>query len=108
MPLEMRDQALLLDIRQSALDIRSFMAGIDEATFLKDLKTQRAVERALEIVGEAAKKLSPAALQTLPKVPFRQMIGMRNILAHEYGKVDPQLVWQTASVDIPALLKEIR
>lgn len=108
MPLSARDQALLLDIRQAALNIRSFMADMDATTFMKDPKTLFAVERALEIMGEASKKLSPTAAQTLPKVPFRQMIGMRNILAHEYGKVDPQLVWQTAAVDIPALLKALR
>jgi uncharacterized protein with HEPN domain len=107
MPLETRDRALLLDMRKAALEARSFVAKLSEAAFLKDLRTQRAVERALEIIGEAARGLSQEARETYPELPFRSIIGMRNLLAHEYGTVNPGQVWKTVKKSVPALLQAL-
>ena len=107
MPLEARDQALLADLRAAAAEALGFVKGMSEAQFLKDRKTQKAVERELEILGEAAKGLSEAARSRYPKVPFRAIIGMRNILAHDYGRVDPKELWATVSVALPSLMKEL-
>jgi len=108
MPLERRDQALLLDMRRAAAEAVSFAGKLSEAEFLGDLRTQKAVERELEIMGEAARGLSEQARQQYPRIPFRAIIGMRNILAHDYGRVDPQELWATVHASLPALLAELK
>jgi uncharacterized protein with HEPN domain len=107
MPLETRDQALLEDIRKGAAEAVTFVSKMSEAEFYKDVKTQKAVEREFEIMGEAARGLSVQARDLFPHVPFRSMIGMRNILAHDYGRVDPKELWKTVHVSVPLLLAEL-
>ena len=108
MRLEARDLALLQDMLAAAKEAGAFISGMTEAAFLKDKKTQKAVERELEIIGEAAKGLSQAARDQFPHVPFRSMIGMRNILAQDYGHVDPKELWKTVQEALPALVKDLR
>jgi uncharacterized protein with HEPN domain len=108
MPLDVRDRALLEDILKAAREAGSFVAKMSEAKFIKDPKTQKAAEREIEIIGEAARGLSADAAAQFPHVPFRKMIGMRNILAHDYGRVDPKELWQTVTVSLPLLLKELK
>jgi uncharacterized protein with HEPN domain len=107
MPLERGDQTLLDDIRKAAAEATSFVSKMSEAEFYKDSKTQKAVEREFEIMGEAARGLSTQARSLFPHVPFRSMIGMRNILAHDYGRVDPKELWKTVHVALPLLLTEL-
>lgn len=108
MPLEIRDQALLQDLVKAAIEALGFILDMKETAFLKDKKTQKAVERELEIMGEAARGLSLSAREKYPHVPFRSMIGMRNILAHDYGRVDPKELWKTVHDAVPVLLKELK
>lgn len=75
--------------------------------FLDDRVTQLAVERAIEIIGEAARRVSEPFQSTHPEIPWRLIIGQRNILAHEYGHIDHALLFETATRDIPALLREL-
>lgn len=77
------------------------------AEFKKDIKTQLAVARELEIIGEAAKRLSSAFTQTHKKIPWRKIAGMRDFLIHEYMDVDVEEVWKTANEDIPQLKKTL-
>ena len=60
--------------------------------------------RRLEIIGEAASRLTPETQARFPQIPFRAMRGMRNIIAHDYGEVDMDLVWTTVSGDLAALI----
>jgi uncharacterized protein with HEPN domain len=60
------------------------------------------------IIGEAAGRISPEVQKEFPSIPFREIRGMRNIIAHDYGEVDLERVWETAQEDIPALLKTLR
>ncbi len=108
MPLEVKDRALLMDMKKAAREAQSFVRRCSEAAFLADLKTQKAVERELEIIGEAARKLSGKAQAAYPRVPFRSIIGMRNLLAHDYGRVDPRELYRTVTESLPWLLKELR
>jgi uncharacterized protein with HEPN domain len=107
MRLEERDKVYLRDLRRSALEVKSFVASMSLASYLKDIRTQRAVERDLEILGEASRGLSDKAREAFPSVPFRSMIGLRTLLAHAYGKVLQERVWETAKKDIPALLQAL-
>ena len=56
-----------------------------------------------QIIGEAANSLSPARLSRYPHVPWRQMIGLRNMLVHEYFRIDRQAIWDIIELDLPPL-----
>jgi len=96
----------ILDILESINKIEQFLTDIDYVTFQNDDKTQYAVIRALEIIGEAGKKIPLAVRDLYPDVPWREMTGMRDILIHDYFGVDTEVVWKTVSTDLPPL-KEI-
>jgi uncharacterized protein with HEPN domain len=75
--------------------------------FEDDLVLRLAVERALEIIGEAARKVSNEFQQSHLEIPWRDITGQRNILAHEYGDVDPGRLWQTVETDNLALVSAV-
>lgn len=74
----------------------------------RDEKTLHAVARMLEIIGEAANRLSPAFRDQHPSICWRDMIDMRNFIMHGYDKVSPTVVWQTVEEDLPALKRDIQ
>jgi uncharacterized protein with HEPN domain len=102
-----RDLAHLLDILQQARLIQDFAQGMDKLTLERDVKTQYAVIRAIEIIGEATRRLSPAFKADHPEIPWKQMAGMRSILIHNYDEIDLGEVWRVVERDIPALIVHI-
>ena len=75
--------------------------------FFEDKKTQDAVLRNIEIVGEAAKKLSDEFKAANPEYPWKQMAGMRDKVIHNYFGVNLDIVWQTVGNRVPDLLAKI-
>jgi uncharacterized protein with HEPN domain len=73
------------------------MAGIDEATFLASRLHQNAVIRSLEVIGEAAGKVSPAFRAAQPDIPWREIIGMRHRLIHGYDEARLDVVWRAVA-----------
>ncbi len=80
-----------------------------------DTKTVRAVERALEIIGEATKRLPQAFRQRYPEIPWKPMAGMRDVVSHQYRAVEPDVLYRTATEDmtilidrLPAIIAETR
>jgi len=105
---EDRDPAYLWDMLQAAKEVESMLVDFDLARFLSDRVILRAVERSVEIIGEAARRVSVAYTTAHPEIPWRQVIGQRNILAHEYGQIDHELLYKTAVKDIPALITQLQ
>lgn len=103
-----RDGLYLRHILAAITDIESFMLTQDRDGFLADRKTQSAVIRQLEIIGEAVKKLSPELTGSQTGVPWRQIAGMRDRLIHAYFQVDLEAVWSTTLHDLPALRDQLR
>ncbi len=97
----------LNDILESIINIKSFLKNIDLPAFQKDIKTQYAVIRALEIIGEASKKIPKEVKENNSWIPWRFMAGMRDKLIHDYFGVDTGVVWNTATEDILKLEKDI-
>jgi uncharacterized protein with HEPN domain len=93
----------LRDIREACLLIESYVLGVSQEDFFADTEKQDAVVRRIEIIGEATAHLSDETRTLLPDLPFRQMRGMRNIVAHDYGHVDVALVWKAATGKIPLI-----
>lgn len=62
----------------------------------------------MEIIGEAARRVSASYMAAHPEIPWRMIIGQRNILVHEYGQIDHELLYKTAVEDIPALITMIQ
>jgi uncharacterized protein with HEPN domain len=100
-------RALLRDMLESARSIQRYVAGLSQEGFMRDEEKQDAVLRRFEIIGEAASRVSGETRAAFPEIPFRAMRGMRNVIAHDYGEVDLDLVWQSVQRDIPALVARL-
>lgn len=103
-----RDAALLWDMLQACHDIRIFTQHVGLKKFIGDRKLCLAVERSLEILGEAAGRVSTAFCRAHPEIPWKQIKGLRNIIAHEYGRIDHSIIHRTVTDDIPKLLPVLK
>jgi uncharacterized protein with HEPN domain len=99
-----RDAALLLDMLLAARDPRGFVAGMEEAAFLASRLHQNAVIRALEVIGEAAGKVSPAFRAAQPAIPRREITGLRHRPIHGYDEVRLDVVWRVVAEHLDPLI----
>jgi uncharacterized protein with HEPN domain len=97
----------LWDILSHARDIQSHLTGVPKEKYLEDRKTQQAIERCFEIMGEAAGQLRPETIAQVPTLPVRPMREMRNFLIHVYFSIDLERVWDTCQKDIPVVISAI-
>jgi len=102
-----KDDSLIIDLLVASRKIVKFCEGIEKQVFLKDEKTQSAVLYQIAIIGEASNKLSEQFREKNPNVPWKDMIGMRNRLVHDYRNVFLERVWEVIAKDIPELLPEL-
>lgn len=107
MPPDPRDTARMWDMLDAARTARQFVHGRTLGDFLSDRLLRSAVERTLEIVGEAARHVSEAGRLAYPEIPWNAIIGMRNIIAHEYGEVLHEKVWNVCADRLPALIDHL-
>lgn len=101
------DEALLLDMLLALQKIARFIRGMREADFLANDLVQSAVMRELQVLGEAARMVSPEAKAGTPNIPWPLIAGMRNRLIHEYFDVRLDVVWTTIQRDLPQLTHQI-
>jgi len=100
----MKDDSIYIDhILNSINRILDYISGMDQEAFEANLVTQDAVVRQLEVIGEATKRVSKKLRSKHPDIPWSDMVGMRDVLIHDYIDVDLGVVWKTASEDIPNL-----
>jgi uncharacterized protein with HEPN domain len=97
----------LEDIHDAVRKAQRFVAGMDFDSFAADEKTAYAVVRALEIIGEAAKRIPQNVRDQAPDIPWRAMAGIRDKLIHDYTSVNLEVVWQTVVIDLPGLAERL-
>lgn len=97
------DHGLLADMLREARVAIAFVDGMSVDDFLADQRTQYAVVRCLEIIGEAASRVSEAGRAQLPSIPWSQVIGQRHLAIHHYAKLSMPRVWITVREYVPSL-----
>jgi uncharacterized protein with HEPN domain len=102
------DSVRLQHMVEAGLAAVEFVTGVSQSDFAKDQMRLFAVLRALEIIGEAANKVSDELHAATPQIEWSAMIGMRIILAHHYFDVDVNVVWEAVTEDVPRLIEELR
>mgnify|MGYP001572747819 CR=1 FL=1 len=103
----MKDFSVYLkNILDKARETEEYCREMSKESFLKDDKTQSAVILKLIIIGEEAKKL-PEKIKTAIDLPWRMIIGFRNMAIHEYFNIDLSQIWTTVKKDLPHLINQI-
>lgn len=102
------DTVYLGHMAESVARIADFVARVPRDEFDREWTLQNALIRELEILGEAAGKLSAHFVSANPHVPWREMTGLRHKLIHDYFEVDLDIVWRTATVNVPEISKFLR
>ena len=105
---EQRDAGYLWDMLDAARTVEQLTSNQDFARYSNDRRTQLAVERSLEIIGEAASKVSASFRNAHPEIPWRQIIGQRNVLIHEYGEIKQERIWKTVRENVPQLIELLK
>jgi uncharacterized protein with HEPN domain len=99
-----REANYLRDMLNAAKLAQDFVTGVDWKTFELDLMRQSAVAHQFEIIGEAARRISPDTQASIPTIPWSKVIGMRNRLIHEYDDLDLEIIWDTIQLALPELI----
>ncbi|WP_423922897.1 DUF86 domain-containing protein [Candidatus Poriferisodalis sp.] len=94
------------DILEAAAKVQE-IAEAGEQAYRAGWMRRTAAERLMQVIGEAASKLSPEAQDRYPDVPWQALRGFRNFVVHEYHKVDHQLVWNAMVADVPSLIRAL-
>ena len=99
------------DVLQAIANIEADTAGLDFERFATDRRVRQLVERNLEIISEASRRLPDTLKTTEPDVPWREIAGIGNVLRHDYGVVKPEILWGVRThrlADLKAAVQRIR
>jgi uncharacterized protein with HEPN domain len=101
------ESVYLQHMRDACAKVARYVAALEWAHFQEDERTQDAVIRCLEIIGEAGAKVTSAYRQAHPEIPWRVIIDLRNVLIHGYAEVRLDLVWKIATEDVVTLQNQL-
>ncbi|MDD2793827.1 MAG: DUF86 domain-containing protein [Sediminibacterium sp.] len=101
------DKQRLLHILESISEIENYISGANFDTFLQNSMMRFATVKQIEIIGEASNSITEETKARFDEIQWRQIIGLRHILVHEYFGVDNNLIWQIIANDIPDLKQDI-
>lgn len=107
MPLSESDLKYLWDMVGFAKTATALISGMTREAYLADQRTQLAVERCVEVIGEAARNVSAVGQAALPAVEWRPIVATRHIIAHDYGEIDQSTLWRIVTVHVPKLLVQL-
>ncbi len=102
---EKRDPAYLWDMLDAAEAIMVFVSNRTFHDYQRDRMLRNAVERNMEIIGEAANRISDSFQKSHSEIPWKSIIGQRNILIHEYGEIKNERIWAVVTKRIPELIQ---
>jgi uncharacterized protein with HEPN domain len=102
-----RDAAYLWDMLDAARNVRKLTRGLTLANIMKDFRTRLALERSMEIIGGAARRVSEKFRQDHEEIPWQGIIGLRNVIAHEYGELDHNRLYAVAREGVPELIRAL-
>jgi len=105
---EARIGAALLDMVGAMEDIQDFLAGRTYDDYAANQMMQRAIERSLEILGEAANRLPKSFQAAHAEIDWGRVVGLRNVIIHRYDEVEDEQVWQIITVEVPRLLAQVK
>lgn len=105
---KMGDRQRLLHILESIEEIEQYTSKANFSSFLENSMMWFACVKQMEIIGEAANNISEETKNKFSKIQWRQIIGLRHILVHEYFGIDTNLIWQIIANDIPQLKESIQ
>ncbi len=103
-----RDLTCIAHMLESIGRVRTFVGRRRKRGFVANRMVQDAVIRNIAIIGEAANHLSPGLIAASASIPWRRIVGMRNLLIHGYFDVDLDIVWRVVSIELPQLEKKLR
>ena len=104
---EERDLAYLWDMLDAARTALEFTRGMTFREYAEDRKLQLAVERLVEIIGEAARHVSDSLRSAHPEIPWRRIVGQRHVLAHDYGDIQQERLWVLVTEHLPPLVDQL-
>src|SRR5207253_3635891 len=107
MPRDQADASYLWDMLTAARAVADFTRDRTFEEYSNDLMLRSAVERQVEIIGEAARRVSDSFRQQHPEIPWSKIMGQRHVLAHDYGEIKHDRLRQVATVHVPALIGQI-
>ncbi len=102
------DTAIIQDMKEAIDRIMSYTSEMEYDSFLQDNKTQDAVIRNIEILGEASKSLSNETREKYPHIPWKDIAGTRDMLIHDYFGVNIDIVWDIVKNEIPTLSAQLK
>src|SRR5258708_13562446 len=91
-----------------ALEVIELTSGVSLEAYQGSMQVRRAAERSIELIGEAARRVSEATKEEIADIPWRNIIGLRILLVHEYGDINDPHFWEAATVDVPLPAQQLR